>query len=845
MRIVFVTQELDPYVPGGAGAVVDQLARGLSPKHDVTVILVAPQAAADPGTPFRLVPVTVPEADGTFDWFLERSRRCADALGDLVAEHGRPDLVEFTDFEALGFWSLCDRGRLGLGRSRLAVRLHGPFGAIAAAVGATPYPWREIDAIEREVFAMADIVVLPSAPMGSWIETAYSVSADRVMVAPPIVPPVPAIGWQPSAPATIAAFGRLTEQKGVDVLVDAAVPLLEADGNLSLLLVGPDGWSAVENRPMSAVLLGRVPAHLQPRVRLAGSVMRDDALRLLARSSVVVVPSRFETFCLAAHEVRRAGLPLVVAAQPAFAGMGESEGVVAYDGTVAALTATLVALLAEPDRLARLAASPAPFVADPVPAYGASLPTVRHPDAQAALATAAVHRLESLRATLKVGGFAGPARRALQLLPDPLARLAIWLVPRRLKERFRGVASWPAEMERRDQQRRRAAIEAGIRRGRYPVLATPRVSVVIPCYDHGRFIAEALASVFEQSFDSWEVIVVDDGSTDPETVALLDAIAWPRVRLIRQANTGLPGARNTGIASARGEFIVSLDADDALLPRYMERMIGALQGAPDAGYAHCWAELFGDVNRVWATRPFNPYAIRLSNSVLQVAMIRREALAQVGGYDPTMTSGNEDWDLWMRMLEAGIGNVQVSEVLYRYRKQGVSMSVATLADFEAGRRRIVSRHPALYQPGELRRAKREFYPAVSVISPFPVDGVPADGDAEILVGPDPCGLARSAAGKYLLDPGLGTRIDYDAVERLVDVLEESPELAAATEGGITLVRRWAVLDPDAPLIRAPGLLSCPDPHWVVPPTLVLSGRELTVERQRPEEAARIPGGLEP
>ncbi len=274
-------------------------------------------------------------------------------------------------------------------------------------------------------------------------------------------------------------------------------------------------------------------------------------------------------------------------------------------------------------------------------------------------------------------------------------------------------------------------------------------------------------------------------------------------------------------------------------------MVGSLESAPAAGYVHCWAELFGDVSRVWATPPVNDYSIRLSNSVLQVGMIRRSALELVGGYDPTLTSGNEDWDLWLRMLEAGIGNVQVSEVLYRYRKHGVSMSVATLAEFEAGRRRMVERHPALYEPEELYRVKRVHYPAVTVIAMAPVGGIPIDADAEVLVGNDKCDLVRRAVGKYVVVADTTRLFDFEAVDRLVDALEEAPDLAVVTEGDTTVTRRWAMVDPDAPFAPSLELLSCPDPAWMVPRTLVVSGRELVVERKRPEEAARIPPGLEP
>ncbi len=233
----------------------------------------------------------------------------------------------------------------------------------------------------------------------------------------------------------------------------------------------------------------------------------------------------------------------------------------------------------------------------------------------------------------------------------------------------------------------------------------------MPCFNHGRFVGDALVSVFEQSYESWEVVVVDDGSTDPETIAVLADLDLPRVEVLHQDNAGLPAARNTGIRASRGEFIVPLDADDELLPNYLSRMVETLDADPHAAFAHCWAELFGDVNWVWATRPYNPYTELLTNSVLQTATMRRAAWDEVGGYDETMLGGNEDWELWIRYQEAGWGNRQIREPLYRYRKEGISMSVTNEAAFDEGRRRIIDRHPALYEPTAIRLSKAEELPA--------------------------------------------------------------------------------------------------------------------------------------
>src|SRR5690606_27610853 len=131
--------------------------------------------------------------------------------------------------------------------------------------------------------------------------------------------------------------------------------------------------------------------------------------------------------------------------------------------------------------------------------------------------------------------------------PDPVARAAVRVLPQRFKDRFRRVADWRVEAERRGVEQARAALRARMARGDFAEESAPDVTVVIPCFDQGHFVEDAIYSVFAQTHPSWEIVVVDDGSTDPDTVAALGRLDFPRLRLVRQDNQGLPGARNTGI----------------------------------------------------------------------------------------------------------------------------------------------------------------------------------------------------------------------------------------------------------------------------------------------------------
>jgi glycosyltransferase involved in cell wall biosynthesis/GT2 family glycosyltransferase len=847
-RIVFVTQNHDTVHKGGAGAFIGELSRRLAADgHEVTVLFADPQAADARVDGVDVVAVPVPEPDGTLDWFVARSRSMAERLGELIAETGPVDLVEFTDFEATALWALLHRHRLGLAGARLGIRLHGPVEAITAAMGAAPPPLDRVGELERLALGMADVVLVPLPEVGDWTADRYGVDPHRLVVAPPPIVPVTPVARRPSAAPTFIAFGRLTEQKGPHDLVRAALPILDAVPGARLRFVGPDGWSASEDRPMSEVVRGLVPARHRDRVELVGPLPRDQALASMATAWAVVVASRYESFCLAAHEVRRAGIPVVAPDLPAFRGFGEGYGIRLYDGSVDGLSRALAGLATDRSLTDALAAAPPPPVGDAGAAYAGPLPEPRHPQSQAGLATAASQRMAELLAP-RVPRGAGAARRLLRLLPEPVARLAVRALPQRLKDRLRPVASWPAERARRDAERRRRRTRAAAVGGEFPELDEPDVTVVIPCYEQGQWVTDAVVSVFEQTHRSWEVVLVDDGSTNRDTVDILEGLAaWPRVRLLRQDNAGLAAARNAGIAAAAGRFVVPLDADDELAPAFLERMLAALADGPDAGFAHCWAELFGDVEGIWATRPVNPYWDLLANSVVGCVLLRREAWAAVGGYAETMRDGNEDWDLWVRLRAAGWGQVRVMVPLFRYRKHGVSMSVGTEAAFEEGRRRLAGRHPGLYAPEAMRAMKRDWYPLLTVIGDGPLDAP----DAVEAVPAGPGGLAGAVAatrGKYVADRR-GAMWPVDAAVALAERLEDAPDAAFAhdPDTGAAVWRRWALLDPgsglDGGLGPPPpgdglGPGAFPDPEWTIPEGSVPAGARLV--RQRPEEDGRFP-----
>lgn len=217
--------------------------------------------------------------------------------------------------------------------------------------------------------------------------------------------------------------------------------------------------------------------------------------------------------------------------------------------------------------------------------------------------------------------------------------------------------------------------------------AAPRISVVLTCHNLGAYIGEAVDSVLAQTFRDFEILIVDDGSTEPETRRALERYERPPTRVLRTANRGLPGARNLGLREAQGTYVCCLDADDLLLPNWFEKAAASLDADPSLAFVSHWLHAFGDREWEWTPESCDFPALLDRNTVNGAALVRRDALLAVGGYDESMRQGCEDWELWVRMTARGYRGTILKEVHFLYRQRADSMTRA----MHRG-----AMHPALY-----------------------------------------------------------------------------------------------------------------------------------------------------
>jgi GT2 family glycosyltransferase len=210
----------------------------------------------------------------------------------------------------------------------------------------------------------------------------------------------------------------------------------------------------------------------------------------------------------------------------------------------------------------------------------------------------------------------------------------------------------------------------------------PSVSVITPAYNAAPYLSETIRSVLAQSFSDFELLIVDDGSTDDtQAVARAFADQDPRVRLIATPNRGPAAARNTALQASRGRLLALLDSDDIWSPDYLTEQLALFQAIPEASIVTANALNRGggfDGRPIWpitsgVRRVTLVDVINQEDSVCIMAVFRREVYEKIGGFDPHFT-GNEDYHFWLRAARAGFVIVQNRTPLAIYRRRNDSVS---------------------------------------------------------------------------------------------------------------------------------------------------------------------------
>lgn len=201
----------------------------------------------------------------------------------------------------------------------------------------------------------------------------------------------------------------------------------------------------------------------------------------------------------------------------------------------------------------------------------------------------------------------------------------------------------------------------------------PILSVIIPCCNHGNYLVDALNSV--EQYDGkylYEVLIVNDGSTDETTLLILSNLEKKGYTILHQENQGLSNARNNGIAFSKGKYFLPLDADNKIRPAYIQKGIEILEKNSDVAIVYGNAMLFGEMTGLWKSSRFDFREMLKDNYIDACVIARKESWKQVNGYDINI-SPYADWDFNICIAEAGWKFHYIPEILFDYRVRNDSM----------------------------------------------------------------------------------------------------------------------------------------------------------------------------
>ncbi len=227
-----------------------------------------------------------------------------------------------------------------------------------------------------------------------------------------------------------------------------------------------------------------------------------------------------------------------------------------------------------------------------------------------------------------------------------------------------------------------------------------KVSIIMPCYNQGQYIEDAINSVRSQTHQNWECIIVDDGSIDGSYEITKKIIGNDnRFILLKQENSGVCIARNIAAEKASGEFLLPLDADDKLAPTYIEKALSVFNTNQDCKLVYSDLKFFGLRNEIWLLPEYNYDSLLWKNQIVVTALFRKSDFLQVGGYNPNMKDGCEDWDFYLSFLKPNDVVIKIPEILFFYRqKKALSRNMKACNNINMVRNQIVINHIDRYLP---------------------------------------------------------------------------------------------------------------------------------------------------
>lgn len=228
------------------------------------------------------------------------------------------------------------------------------------------------------------------------------------------------------------------------------------------------------------------------------------------------------------------------------------------------------------------------------------------------------------------------------------------------------------------------------------IISSPLVSVIVPCYNQGEYVKEALCSVQNQTYTNFECVIVNDGSTDNSLDEIISFCQTDnRFVYYDKVNEGVAIARNYAISHSHGEFILPLDADDKIAPSFIQEAVQVFRTRPDVKLVYSKVLYFGDVDGEYKLPKYKYTSLLCGNLIVCTAMYKRSDYLKTNGYNPNL-DGLEDWDFWLCLLGKEDKVYRINKFLFYYRIKKYSRNVNANQSYFQIRRQVWENHKSLY-----------------------------------------------------------------------------------------------------------------------------------------------------
>jgi glycosyltransferase involved in cell wall biosynthesis len=560
------------------------------------------------------------------------SYQIAEEVLRLLEKLPTPDVIESQEYSALPYFLLQRKltEQTPLRKIPILVHLHSPSFELAIPNHELRYRFPEywVSQMEKFCIVAADALLAPSAFLAKRLRQELRPDLDIATIPLPLTASDEPIAADVQ-PRHIVYVGRLELRKGVLPLVKACARLWEAGEDFRLSMVGGDVDFLPRETTVGTFLRQRYAKWIdRGHLRLVGQVSHRQVLEYMRQGWAVVVPSLWENFPNTCMEAMSVGQVVLGSRAGGQAEMIYTDGVngFLFDWEVVGDFEQQLRRILALNQTERFA-----------------------------IAQRACARIRALCAPDVV-------------LPQRLQHYETVVARHAPRHRFPTMTLPPTEGRVVESQvllsSDRGEEQSGL------------LSIVIPFYNLGEYVCETLDSVLAGTYAPTEIIVVNDGSTEPQSLAVLQEIEsrrLPQVRMVHTENRGLASARNTGAKAACGEFLAFVDADDLVEPEFFQHAINILQQYANVTFVYSWVRYFGEATAIWPTWNAEfPYMLG-HNMLTPLVVVRRAVFLQHGGNNPEFEYNFEDYEGWLSLLEAGGIGVSLQRPLVHYRVRPGSM----------------------------------------------------------------------------------------------------------------------------------------------------------------------------